>query len=169
MSRDEAFCVFESLTAKQLATLELATKHFTSKQIARQLGVAPVTIDKRMESVRARLGSISRPELLSLYDQWRNIHDKAIDDTIILGQSLANDATGDAQSAQTVLAFEDSLTFDERTSWDPGQAWSRPGLKPSDLGVVGKLLAIIAGALAMVMVAVLCVAFADAFMSIMTR
>lgn len=169
MSRDDAFCVFDSLTSKQLVTLELAAKHLTSKQIARQLGVAPVTIDKRIESVRARLGSIARTELLSLYDQWRNIHDQTIDDPIILGQSPAISTDAVAQPTETVLTFEDSLTFDERTSWDPGPGWSRPGLKPSDLGVVGKLLAIIAGALAMVMVAVLCVAFADAFMSIMTR
>ena len=42
-------------------------------------------------------------------------------------------------------------------------------MRPSDLGVAGKLLFMIGGAVAVMMLAVLCMAFADALMSILVR
>ena len=47
--------IFSSLTEKQHEALALACQHLTSKQIAQELGVAPVTIDKRIDAVRAAL------------------------------------------------------------------------------------------------------------------
>lgn len=72
MTPDAAFPVFESMTAKQHETMRLAVLLLTSKEIAAILGVAPVTVDKRIEALRARLGSIPRNELIRLYRQWCN-------------------------------------------------------------------------------------------------
>jgi hypothetical protein len=65
--------------------------------------------------------------------------------------------------------FEDSMAFDARASWDRKPVWLRPGLKPSDLGIGGKLLVMLGGAAAIMMVAVLSMAFADALMSMLSR
>lgn len=165
MEPNLAFRVFDSLTGKQHETLRLAASHLTSKQIAKELGVAPITIDKRIEGVRARLSGIARPDLLRLYTKWLATYDQAIDDPSILGQCSENGAESWSQPADPVLNFADSLTFDERAGWERDQVWLRPGLNPSDLGVSGKLLVILGGAVAIMMVAVLSVAFADALMS----
>lgn len=169
MPKDDAFAVFDSLTEKQQVTLALASRHLTSKQIAVELAVAPVTIDKRIDTVRARLGLIPRTELLRLYSEWRERYDRVIDDTIILVDEVSKLDGCDAQPVDFALSFEDSLPFDARTSWDRPRTWLRPGLKPSDLGVSEKLLLIAGGAVAIMMVAVLSVAFADALMSMLTR
>lgn len=165
MERAPAFTVFDSLTDKQHETLRLAASHLTSKQIARELGVAPITIDKRIESVRARLSGIARPDLLRLYTKWLEAYGRAIDDPTILGQSSENGAENLSQPSDPALTFADSLTFDGRAEWERDQAWLRPGLNPSDLGVGGKLLVILGGAVAIMMVAVLSVAFANALRS----
>lgn len=169
MPKDDAFAVFDSLTEKQHVTLTLASRHLTSKQIAIELAVAPVTINKRIETVRARLGLIPRTELLRLYGEWRERYDRIIDDPIILAREPSKSDGCDAQPVNFALSFEDSLSFDGRTSWDRQKTWLRPGLKPSDLGVSEKLLLIAGGAVAIMMVAVLSIAFADALMSMLTR
>jgi DNA-binding CsgD family transcriptional regulator len=169
MPKHDAFAVFDSLTEKQHITLTLASRHLTSKQIAIELAVAPVTIDKRIETVRARLGLIPRSELLHLYSEWLEGYDRIIDDPIILVSEPAKSDGCGAPPARFALSFEDSLSFDARTSWDRERVWLRPGLKPSDLGVSGKLLVIAVGAVAIMMVAVLSIAFADALMSMLSR
>lgn len=169
MPPEDAFGVFDSLTERQHATLALAARHLTSKQIALEMGVAPVTIDKRIEAVRARLGSIPRPDLLRLYGEWIDAYERAIDEPIILGGAAGNRSNPAAQPVEFALRFDDSITFDARASWDRKSDWLRPGLKPSDLGVGGKLLVMLGGAAAIMMVAVLSMAFAHALMSMLSR
>lgn len=173
MALEDNFRIFDSLTQKQHEALALASSHLTSKQIAVVLGVAPVTIDKRIETVRARLDHISRTELLHRYTQWTGVRDadgtygQTINDPIILGAPVENLTTMPSQPPDHRLTFEDSVTFDARASWDRNPAWLRSELKPADLGVRGKLAFMLGGALVVMMIAVLCLAFVDALMSIM--
>lgn len=169
MLPSEAFSVLDSLTEKQHEALALAARHLTSKQIAQQLGVAPVTIDKRIEAVRARLGHIPRPDLLRLYRDWCDDYGRPIDDPIILDQTEQPDAVPGAPQQVSSLMFQDSIAFDERVSWDRSRRLLRPGLTPSELGVTGKLAVMLMGAVAIMMIAVLCMAFVDALMSILVR
>lgn len=165
----EVASVFDSLTDKQRETLTLACRHLTSKEIAQELGVAPVTIDKRIEAIRARLGNIPRHEVMGLFRQYHHAYDQAIYEPIVLACDLAEVSSSASQSDDPDLAFHDSLLLDDRASWSLGPDWLRPGLKPSDLGAIGKLIVMVTGALAIMMVAVLSVAFADALMSILER
>jgi DNA-binding CsgD family transcriptional regulator len=165
----DATSVFESLTMKQHQTLSLAARHLTSKQIAIELGVAPITIDKRIEGVRAKLGAIPRPDLLRLYSDWSQSYGQAINGSIILPEPLDNRESMTSQLGDRVFVFEDSLRLDARASWDRQGFWLRPGLRPSDLGVTGKLLAMLLGAVAVLVVAVLMMAFTDALMSMIMR
>lgn len=154
--------VFESLTAKQHETLRLAANHFTSKQIALELGVAPVTIDKRIEAVRSKLDQLPRVDLLRHYRAWTDGYGQPINDPIILPHPPASTPETGSQAAGQGLRFEDSLTFDVRAPWDrPGTA-ILPRVKPSDLGMGGKLLFMLGGAIAILAIAILSIAFANA-------
>lgn len=51
------------LTCKQWAAVELLARHMTSKEIARELGISPHTVDQRIDTVRRILGVASRREL----------------------------------------------------------------------------------------------------------
>lgn len=169
MTQPDQLCVFETLTIKQHETLRLASKHLTSKQIAQHLALAPVTVDKRIEAVRARMGSIPRSDLLRLYRDWLRTYGQTIDDPIILGDSELQDAKLAALPSEPVVSFHDSVTFDGRAPWGRGSEWLRPGLKPSDLGVTGKLLFMVIAAAGILAVAVLSVAFANALGAILAR
>lgn len=169
MQPADAFVILDSLTEKQHETLALAARHLTSKQIAKQLGVAPVTIDKRIEAVRARLAYIPRPDLLRLYRDWCDDYGRPIDDPIILDHIDQCLAGHEAPRPVPSLMFQDSVAFDARASWDRSRGPLRPGLTPSELGVSGKLAVMLLGAVAIMMIAVLCMAFVDALMSILVR
>lgn len=165
----DAFAVFDSLTEKQHKTLRLAARHLTSKQIANELNLAPVTIDKRIEGVRARLGAIPRTDLLRLYGQWCEAYDRTINDPVILGGQHKEAPNSSAQLFEEPLSFRDSIVFDARASWDRSPERLRPGVNPSDLGITGKLLVMLLGAVAILMVAVLSMAFAEGLMSMVMR
>ncbi len=150
--------VFEALTEKQHEALLLACAHLTSKQIAIKLGVAPVTIDKRIDGVRAKLGNISRVELLHLYQGWQDRYDRIVPDPIILPLHSPIAAQDEQQVTEHTYQFEESLTFDVRPSWDSAIGTLRPGIRPSDLGVRGKLIVMLAGSVAIMMVVVMSLA-----------
>lgn len=154
--------VFASLTDKQDEVLRLACQHLTSKQIAQNLGVAPVTIDKRIDSVRARLNHMPRIDVLRYYRAWSDRYDRTIDDAIILIDSPPEPASTASQPAERPYLFQDAIAFDARASWDRAPSRLRLGIEPSDLGVGGKVLFMLAGAAAIMIVAVLSVAFANA-------
>jgi len=162
MDQCDVHSIFRALTAKQDEALRLACQHLTSKQIARELGVAPVTIDKRIDAVRAKLGHMPRVEVLRHYRAWAERYDPIIDDPTILTNSPPIAAPTVSQPQERSFVFEDSLAFDARAPWDRTSDWLQPGIKPADLGVGGKLLLILAGAVAIMIVAVLSMAFANA-------
>lgn len=163
------FLVFDSLTNKQHEALALAAQQLTSKQIALELGVAPVTIDKRIDGIRARCGNLSRSDLSRLYRSWCETYDRTIDEPTILDEEHFHPSLLPEQLPGSPFSFHDSVAFDARASWDRGLPLLRPGLTPSDLGVGGKLFVMLVGAAAIMMVAVLSVAFVDALMSILLR
>lgn len=165
MDKSEAHGVLESLTEKQHEALALASRHLTSKQIALRLGVSPVTIDKRIEAVRAKLGAMPRATLLQIYCDWRD-DDQTIDGSTILGADAAFSPDDEGLPFSVNFEFQDSLSFDARAPWERVAEGRQSGLSPSDLGVGGKLLFMLIGAVAMLMAAVLSIAFANAVMSI---
>lgn len=158
--------VFRALTDKQHEALMMACAHLTSKQIAVKLGVAPVSIDKRIDGVRAKLGYISRVELLHLYQSWQG-YDRTLPEPIILTPQAPLVEEQVERIDEPVYRFEDTLAFDARASWDQPFGYPWPGLRPSELGTGGKLLAILAGAVAILMVVVLSLAVATSLGTIL--
>lgn len=55
------------LTDKQKEVLDLLVLHKTSKQIARELGISPHTVDQRVAAARRKLGVETRGELAAAY------------------------------------------------------------------------------------------------------
>lgn len=167
MDRSAIDAVFSSLTDKQDEAVRLACRHLTSKQIAQELGVAPVTIDKRIDAVRAKLGQMSRVDVLRNYRAWSETYERTIDDPIILTRPAYSAPSMAPQQEERLYRFEDSFAFDGRAPWDRSANWLQPGIKPSDLGVSGKLLFMLVGAVAIMIVAVLSMAFANALGSML--
>jgi DNA-binding CsgD family transcriptional regulator len=55
------------LTDGQKACLRLVAAHFTSKEIARELGISPFTVDQRLDAARKKLGAESRKEAAIIF------------------------------------------------------------------------------------------------------
>ncbi|MWV27889.1 helix-turn-helix transcriptional regulator [Erythrobacter sp. GH3-10] len=59
--------LLDDLTDKQREVLDLLVQHMTSKQIARELGISPHTVDQRIVSARRKFGVETRNELAAAY------------------------------------------------------------------------------------------------------
>jgi DNA-binding CsgD family transcriptional regulator len=55
------------LTDGQKDCLRLVGDHFTSKEIARQLGISPYTVDQRLDAARQKLGAPNRTDAARLF------------------------------------------------------------------------------------------------------
>ena len=150
MNESRAFTIFEKATDKQVETLDLAAAGFTSKQIARELGVAPRTVDQRIDTVRKNCGRIPRGDLVRLYRRWKEMCGSTTYDPFPHTVSKPAEAQGEPLK-EVSLVFEDALSLDDRAVWDRGDFWRRPGLQPSDLGPMAKLGAVAAVALVLLM------------------
>ena len=76
------------LTDKQRACLDLLVERKTSKQIARELDIAKVTVDQRIRSARDILGASNRNEAAIIYAALKPIYDRMIYDPVGLARSL---------------------------------------------------------------------------------
>ena len=65
-SRDE-ISLLEALTSKQKEVLDLLVQHKTSKEIARELGISPHTVDQRIQFAKTKLNAATRGELAQEY------------------------------------------------------------------------------------------------------
>jgi len=65
----EATGLLENLTPKQVEVLDLLLMHRTTKEIARELGIAPNTVDQRINAVRDKWGTLNRKDTARLYGQ----------------------------------------------------------------------------------------------------
>ncbi|MGB7408712.1 MAG: helix-turn-helix transcriptional regulator [Pontixanthobacter sp.] len=73
-----AFDNLQLLTYKQKEVLDLLLDHKTSKEIARELGISPHTVDQRINLAKAKLEIASRGELATAYRDAKQIYDKSI-------------------------------------------------------------------------------------------
>src|SRR6187399_2210258 len=69
LEHSDANFVLAGLTAKQRQVLDLLIEHKTSKEIARQLGISPHTVDQRIQFAKEKLGAGSRNEAAAAYRQ----------------------------------------------------------------------------------------------------
>lgn len=110
----------EDLTDKEVAVLERLALHMTSKEIARDLDIAPNTVEKRLLRVRDKWGTTDRGSTARLFTElrgegWEKIppqfsaHDPA-------AYLIAQPGSDLPQSA--VFRLSDVLTTDGLGEWD---------------------------------------------------
>lgn len=63
----EARSVLDGITPRQRAVLDRVLEHRTSKEIARELDIAPNTVDQRLNAARNRLKARDRAETARIY------------------------------------------------------------------------------------------------------
>lgn len=95
--------MLDSLTAGQVAVLALVVRHMTSKQIARELGIAASTVDQRVKALFAKLGVADRASAARRLIELNEICGRTI-----YGSSEIDGAAGGRDSAPRELAAEQS-------------------------------------------------------------
>lgn len=73
MEYEEAHDLLERLTPAQTDVLDRILLHKTSKEIARELGIAPNTVDQRVKAAWAKLGTSDRAATARKYALIKNI------------------------------------------------------------------------------------------------
>ena len=58
------------LSDKQKQVLNLLILHMTSKEMSRKIGISPHTVDQHIETVKRKLGAVSRNDLAQTYQQY---------------------------------------------------------------------------------------------------
>ncbi|WP_374406279.1 helix-turn-helix transcriptional regulator [Pelagerythrobacter sp.] len=61
----------DSLTEKQKQALELVLRRMSSKEIGREMGISPKTVDRHLDVARSKLGASTRNEAARLYGMAR--------------------------------------------------------------------------------------------------
>ncbi|MGX5714356.1 sigma factor-like helix-turn-helix DNA-binding protein [Sphingopyxis terrae subsp. ummariensis] len=75
-STPEDRLLWERLTGKQRACLDLLLERKTSKEIARRLGISKFTVDQRLRTARVVLGAASRDDTALRYARLKRICDR---------------------------------------------------------------------------------------------
>jgi DNA-binding CsgD family transcriptional regulator len=68
------------LTEGQIECLRLVAGHYTSKEIARKLGISHFTVDQRLDAARRKLGVASRKEAAMLF---QSMDDEKLSDRLV--------------------------------------------------------------------------------------
>ena len=152
--------IFQNATAKQIEVLDLAAEGLTSKQIARELGVVPRTVDQRIDAVRSKLGGAPRHDVLRYYRAWRETYDRTTYDPFPLTARQPFGGTGAPQPGPG-LVFQDVVALDGRANWDRPGDWLRPEGTPNDLDPGRKLLLVLGAAVVLLVSFALIVATAQ--------
>ena len=122
----------EQLTEKEVEAMLLVADNRSSKQIARALEISPSAVDKRVESVRTKLGGIPRADAARLVKR----HCKGLPCNPVTVPETAPVRSDPVCADEEVRsAFHDSETYFQRVPWarrldflDPA-----PGFRPDQL------------------------------------
>jgi DNA-binding CsgD family transcriptional regulator len=160
LDRDPAD-VLSNLTVKQAEVLDLLLQHKTTKQIARELNIAPNTVDARIAAVRDKWGTPSRNATARVYAHLLETCEKPpcgflpLDEDFIPDQVLLRDLPRSPHfSVSDVQTYEHLAWLGER----------RTGLEALDanFGKFGRVGAIVVLAMVLAVIVVASLAIADA-------
>ena len=119
----EPQAILESLTVKQVAVLDLLCEHRSSKQIARALGIAPNTVDQRINSVRAKFGSDDRASTIREYQRLVRLWGKPTYGSEVVDRVPVTPLAGPRDEAlNPVFTLHDAATFDGHWIGEPARA-----------------------------------------------
>jgi DNA-binding CsgD family transcriptional regulator len=75
---EESASLIADLTARQREVLDLLLQHKTSKEIARELGISPHTVEQRIRFAKEKLDVHRRSDLATAYRRHRMICDEVV-------------------------------------------------------------------------------------------
>ena len=146
------------LTDKQRQCMQLVVMRKSSKEIARELGIAKPTVDQRIANARQILGARNRDEAALIFARAIEPYDRIIYDPVCVPKTPQPVEVFCSEARQTigltleepVIPFNGVIEFQPRLS--PGFGWSTS----FDLGTNARLLIIIGltvGIMAIVLIA----------------
>lgn len=138
----------DALTEKQTEAIALVHQGYETKEIARILKIAPSTVDQRIDGARKKLGAATRAQAGRMFAAQGHIPERFVYEPLPL--TPADQSTPPPMLPRDDLRFQDAM-FDERAAWDRRSLWHLPAIAPRDLGKAGRLLAVFALALLMLL------------------
>lgn len=147
--------VIDRLTKKQREALALVLDHHSSKEIAMRLGISPSAVDQRLDSARQILGVATRTEAARAYAVLLKnelaCERLPAEPFPVVKEPATSQKSGD-DTRKSVFQFEDATT-----TFGPTHPWSNwiekvvPEFPPEQLGTGKRLIMILWGAVAIVM------------------
>lgn len=170
----------------------MVSEGYTSKEIARELGIAVSTVNEHIDAMRSRADYIPRKKLAMHYRRWleaqmldhQKPHAEEVDDTPqrIRGDAIRVENDGiDALSDETQAGSglhqaarrqDEALgvnVFGAEDGEADGKQLSKRWRTPKDAGILNVLVAIPIGALAVLAVIILDLSFVDSLMKLIEK
>jgi DNA-binding CsgD family transcriptional regulator len=109
LSEQQAAEMLAQLTAKQLEVLDRLARHLTTKEIARELNLAPNTVDQRITGVREKWGLPNRKAMVRFYTELQ----------AICGKTTYEPVPIDGDSVEDPPQDDEIFIPQEQTPFDP--------------------------------------------------
>ena len=158
--------LLQRITPRQREVLKLVLVRKTSKEIAREIGVAARTVDQRLDAVRITLDAKDRFDAARKFAALVGSSERLTSEPFLLGEGRANQPV--RGSEQPHYVFGDALRFPANTAWNRGveaypDALRRfaPGLPSASSGWRDRVAWIVIGAIAILMLVLIGLAVAD--------
>ena len=157
---DEERASFEKLTPKLREVLRLTLLRKSSKEIGRELGIAPRSVDQRLDAARIILRASNRFEAARIYYDLVCASEGLTSDPFLLGEGGSQQPSGGGE--QSLYVFGDALSFPANAVWENSaeveiKTWRRfvPGLPSAASGSGDRIMWIMIGALSILMLVLL--------------
>lgn len=157
------------LTEKQQQALEMVADHLSSKEIAIRLGISSHSVDKRLDEARRKLGASTRKEAARIFfenDKHIIGGDWLTGEPITVPENAANSQNDDDERHNALYSFADVAPIKQHAPWRSWQV-AVPEISPERLTLRAKLVLILVGALGLVILALLLLALAQGFQSLL--
>ena len=146
--------LLDGLTLKQIEVLELLSMHRTTKEIARELAIAPNTVDQRINAVREKWGTTNRKDTVRRYLQLLELCGKTTYGLSRL-DPVAHEAEYDGQDlpADPLFVLSDASALSRHREWFDEADPAPTGLEAFDarFGRRGRVAAVFVLALVLAM------------------
>lgn len=167
MDNSELADIFENSTTRQHEVLHLIAHGYTTKEVASQLAIAERTVNQHVDVIRTKANDLPRKQLARHYRSWFEARDFVTRDSFTIDPPPKNHDPVSQRSSESVGELSDSLIFDQRLSWEPSPARKLSEIKPSELGRAGIFLAMLAGAVLILMIAILGLGFSEGLQALL--
>ncbi len=118
LSEQQAAEMLGQLTAKQVEVLDRLARHLTTKEIARELNLAPNTVDQRIAGVREKWGLPNRKAMVRLYTELQDLCGKTTYGPVPLdSDTVASESVEDARQDETFIP--DNQTIPDSNALPP--------------------------------------------------